>query len=88
MYLQANNRPTSVGINSVMPLSPAQAAGLQAGDRIVRYDGQRVFNVFDVNAQTRQGTSGQSVLVDIERDGSPMQIVLPRGPLGIRASRR
>lgn len=88
MYLEANNRPTSVGINSVMPLSPAQTAGLQPGDQIVRYDGQRVFSFRDINAQTTQGSPGQSVLVDIERDGSPMQIVLPRGPLGIRTSRR
>jgi len=88
MYLEASNRPTSVGVSSVMQASPAQSAGLQSGDRIVSYDGQRVFNVLDLNAQTMQGTPGQSVLVDIERDGIPMQIVLPRGPLGIRSSRR
>lgn len=87
-YLLANDRSTSVGVSSVMQASPAQSAGLQSGDRIVSYDGQRVFSVFDLNAQTMQGTPGQSVLVDIERDGNPMQIVLPRGPLGIRSSRR
>lgn len=87
-YLQANNRPVSVGVSSVLESSPAQGAGLQAGDRIVSYDGQRVFNVFDLNAQTILGTPGQNVVVAIERDGIPMQVVLPRGPLGITGGGR
>jgi len=88
MYLQANNRPISVGVGSVLESSPAQSAGLQVGDRIISYDGQRVFNVFDLNAQTIQGAPGQNVVINIERDGVPMQIVLPRGPLGITGGRR
>jgi hypothetical protein len=88
MYLGANNRPTSVGVSTVISSSPAQIAGLQPGDRIVSYDGKRVFSVNDLNAQTMQGTSGQNVLVDVERDGVQMQFVLPRGPLGISGGRR
>lgn len=88
LYLQANNRSTSVGVNNVIPSSPAASVGLQSGDRIVRYGGERVFSVGDLNAQTMQGTPGQNVLVDIERDGVPMQFVLPRGPLGITGGRR
>jgi hypothetical protein len=88
MYLEANNRSTSVGISSVIPSSPAQTAGLQPGDRIVSYGGERVFSTNDLNAQTIQGTPGQNVLVEIERDGVPMQFVLPRGPLGISGGRR
>jgi predicted metalloprotease with PDZ domain len=44
MYLQANNRPTSVNISSVMASSPAENAGLRPGDEIVSYDGRRVFS--------------------------------------------
>ena len=87
-YLQANNRSVSVAVSSVLESSPAQGAGLQAGDRIVSYDGQRVFNVFDLNSQTIQGTPGENVVVAIERDGIPMQVVLPRGPLGITGGGR
>jgi hypothetical protein len=87
-YLQANGRSTSVTISSVMQTSPAQNAGLKPGDDIVAYGGERVFSTSELNAQTMQGAPGESVLVDIERDGVPMQIVLPRGPIGITSGRR
>jgi hypothetical protein len=83
MYREAYGQPTSVAVGSVMHSSPAEAAGLQAGDRIISYGGARVFSNRDLNAQTMQGTPGQNVLVEIERDGVPTQVVLPRGPLGI-----
>jgi hypothetical protein len=35
-----------------------------------------------------QGDPGVSVAVDIMRDGVPMQVVLPRGPVGVSAGRR
>lgn len=86
-YLQAYGRPTTVGIGAVIESSPGQVAGLQAGDEIVRYDGQRVFSYSDVNNQQLQGEPGESIVVDILRDGVPMQIVMPRGPIGIQAGR-
>lgn len=87
MYLDAVNRPTSVGVSRVLASSPAQSAGLEAGDRITHYDGERVFSTFDLTRQAIAGEPGESVVVGIERDGVPMQVVLPRGPLGI-ATRR
>jgi hypothetical protein len=41
----------------------------------------------ELTQQTMQGEPGESVVVDIVRDGAPMQIVLPRGPIGV-ATRR
>jgi hypothetical protein len=82
-YLEASGRPTMVAVNSVLESSPGQVAGLQPGDQILNYDGQRVFNTFELNRQTMQGTPGDSVVVDILRDGAPMQVVMPRGPIGI-----
>jgi S1-C subfamily serine protease len=87
-YLSANDRSTSVSISSVIDSSPAQSAGLQAGDEIVRYDGERVFSMTDLTRQTMNGTAGQNIVVDIMRDGNPMQIVMPRGPVGISGGRR
>ena len=87
-YLIANNRSTSVTVSSVIESSPAQSAGLQPGDEIVRYDGERVFSMSDLTRQTMDGTAGQTVVVDIMRNGNPMQIVLPRGPVGISGGRR
>ncbi len=82
-YLEAYNRPTSVAVGSVLESSPGHAAGLQPGDQILSYDGQRVFNTYELTEQTMQGDPGESVVVDILRDGAPMQVVLPRGPIGI-----
>ena len=87
-YLEAYDRPTAVTIGNVLESSPGAQAGLQRGDEIIRYDGQRVFNYTDINEQQLQGTAGENVVVDIRRDGMPMQIVLPRGPIGIEAGRR
>lgn len=86
-YLQANNRSTTVHISNVMASSPGQSAGLQAGDQIVAYDGQRVFSTMELMQQTMQSGNG-SVTVDIMRDGAPMQIVVPRGPIGVELGRR
>ena len=82
-YLEANGYPTSVRIGSVLEDSPGANAGLQPGDRILSYDGQRVFNVRELNGLTILGDEGKSVLVELERDGSPLQITIPRGPIGI-----
>jgi hypothetical protein len=88
MYLAANNRPTAIGIGTVFESSPAATAGLQPGDEITHYDGARVFSTFDLTRQTMEGDAGENVVVNITRDGVPMQIVMPRGPLGINTGRR
>ena len=86
-YLTANGRPTAVQVGSVIESSPGQLAGLQSGDQITGYDGQRIFSTMELTQQTMQGEPGESVVADIVRDGAPMQIVLPRGPIGV-ATRR
>lgn len=85
-YLEAQGQPTSVMITQVMNRSPGSDAGLQAGDQIISYDGDRVFNVSDLRNHTMQGDPGQEVVVEILRDGNRMQLTLPRGPIGIAGS--
>ncbi|MBX2848325.1 MAG: PDZ domain-containing protein [Acidiferrobacterales bacterium] len=87
-YLEANGYPTSIGVGSVLEGSPGANAGLRAGDRILSYNGNRVFNIRELNGLTVQGDEGRSVLLEIERDGNPIQITLPRGPIGITGGRR
>jgi S1-C subfamily serine protease len=83
-FLTAQGRSTSVNIMGVLASSPAERAGLQPGDEIVAYDGKRVFDVSELNELTLGGTSGaSSVVVDFRRNGQNMQIVLPRGPIGV-----
>lgn len=86
-YLAANNRPTMVEVGGVLDSSPGQIAGLQAGDQISRYDGRRVFSYADINDQQLRGEPGETVVVDVVRDGTLIQVVMPRGPIGIQAGR-
>jgi hypothetical protein len=87
MYLEANNRPTAVSISGVMASSPGERAGLQTGDQILNYDGQRVFSTWELVQQTMGGGGEGTVVVDLLRDGAPMQVVLPRGPIGVEVGR-
>ena len=73
---------------AILSSSPAENSGLKAGDRIIGYAGERVFNVRDLNKLTVQGEAGESVLLEIERDGEPIQLTIPRGPIGINSDRR
>lgn len=82
-YLEAFGEPTSVEVRSVLASSPGQRAGLQPGDEIVAYGGERVFNYSDLNTATMGREMGESVVIDIVRGGVPMQVVVDSGPIGI-----
>jgi hypothetical protein len=82
-YLQAYGRPTAIPVRDVLASSPAERSGLRPGDEIVGYDGKRVFAMPELNALTLEGTPGESVVVEVRRDGQTVQLVLPRGPIGI-----
>lgn len=82
-YLEAQGEPTAVQITQVLDSSPGSRAGLQPGDEIVSYNGERVFSVNDLRALTLQGTAGEDVVIEIERDGVRMQLNVQRGPVGI-----
>ena len=82
-YLDAYGRSTSVAVGTVLESSPGQRAGLQPGDEIVAYGGERVFSYADLYEQTMNAAAGQPVVVDIVRNGMPMQVVIDGGPIGI-----
>jgi hypothetical protein len=82
-FLIAQDRPTRIRIMSVLARSPAERAGLQQGDEIFAYDGARVFDIQQLNALALDGTSGQSVVVDVRRNGQNFGVALPKGPIGI-----
>jgi len=86
-YLAANGLPTSIQVDSILPASPGESAGLEVGDKITHYDGERVFNVSQLNNLTVLGEEGENVLVEVERDGNSVQVTLPRGPIGISSRR-
>lgn len=84
-YLEANGLPTAARIGSVIGGSPGQSAGLKAGDNIVSYAGERVFNLNEINNLTIRGNIGESVLIEVERDNESLQLTIPRGPIGINS---
>jgi len=82
-YLRAQGHPAAFQVTQVMDGSPGSLAGLQPGDRIVSYDGERVFGSNDLRSLTLRGTIGEDVVVEIDRDGMRMQLNLQRGPVGV-----
>lgn len=85
-YLQAQGQPTSIQVTQVLDSSPGSLAGLQPGDQIVSYGGERVFDVNELRELTLQGRAGEDVVIEIERDGVRMQLNVPRGPVGINGT--
>jgi membrane-associated protease RseP (regulator of RpoE activity) len=85
-YLEAQGQPTAVRVTQVLNGSPARSAGLQPGDELVSYNGERIFNVGDLRNLTMQGEPGEDVVIEVERDGVRMQLTVPRGPIGITGS--
>ncbi len=83
-FLYLTGQPNRVAIDSIIDQSPAQLAGLQAGDLVIDYADSRVFSYSDLRDATRAGERGESVLLRVERDGEILELTLPRGPLGIR----
>lgn len=87
-YLKATGQATSVVVQSVLASSPAQNAGLEPGDQIIRYAGRRVFSISDLNKRILEGERGQTVIMDVLRDSQQIQVYVPRGPIGITSGRR
>ena len=82
-YLEVQGQPTAVSVTQVLSGSPGTRAGMQAGDQVVSYNGERVFSMTDLRNQTMQGEPGEEVVIEIDRDGMRMQLTVPRGPIGI-----
>lgn len=86
-YLEATNQSTNVGVSNVLASSPAEIAGMQTGDQIISYNGERVFNVNDLNRLTNSVEASGNVVVEVLRDGQPVNLSLPTGPIGITSGR-
>jgi hypothetical protein len=85
-YLYAIGRHNRVVVGGIIPASEARKAGFQSGDVIVRYGGEPVYSKWHLVRLRSSGEAGEPVVVEINRDGQPMQITIPRGPMGFGGS--
>lgn len=82
--LYATGRNNRLEVTDTLADSPAALAGLQPGDTIVRYDGERVLAPQTLYRGTAKGEPGELVSLQIRRDGETLTLYVPRGPLGTR----
>jgi hypothetical protein len=82
-YLYATGGHNRARVVDVIDRSNGAAAGFAIGDRILSYDGQRVFNPDELRKLTASGRSGESVRVEVARGESTATIDIPRGPIGL-----
>ena len=83
-YLYASGRANRIAVGSVIATSPAEQAGFKTGDVIRSYGGERVFSSAQLVQLRSAGQIGTSVVIEIVRDGELMQIIMPRGAMGVQ----
>ncbi len=85
-YLFESGESNRVQIGSIIEGSAAQIAGVQVGDIVRSYAGQRIYTMRELQSATREGTRGESVSVFIERGSQQLALDVSRGPLGVTLS--
>ncbi|MGD8853287.1 MAG: PDZ domain-containing protein [Gammaproteobacteria bacterium] len=83
-FLYLTGQPNRVVVASVIDGSPAQLAGIEAGDVVLDYAESRVFGYLDLRDATRAGQLGEYVLVRVQRGQDTLALSVLRGPLGVR----
>ena len=82
--LYAGGSRNRVILSEVIGASPGAAAGIEPGDELISYDGQRVFHPRTLKQLTTSGEAGEIVEIGVRRAGQPVRIFMPRGPIGAR----
>ncbi len=82
--LYSSGHPNRVRVGEVMEGSPADLAGLEIGDLLVRYGERKIFSPMELRAETTAGVAGETMPVEVARQGEILRLFVPRGPLGIR----
>ena len=85
-YLYEAGRNNRVVIQSVIPGSEAESAGLQIGDAVLNYANERIFSTRELQQATREGSRGELIDVAVERQGQSLFLDVARGPLGVTLS--
>jgi serine protease Do len=78
-FAKANNYPAGVLVDSVVPLSGAYYAGIKSQDIITKFNGVRINNFDDLNAEKDKTKVGQAVPVEVYRGGKTIKLSLKMG---------
>ena len=70
------NMPIGVYITDVSSMSAAERAGLQRGDIITSFAGEKVTNADDLNAIKAKQTPGKTVQIVVDRNGNELTLDL------------
>ncbi len=85
--LLQNNADGEIEVVRVYPATPAEEAGVKAGDRIVAVDGEAVSGADNrtyINAVNRiRGADGTQTMLTVVREGQRMNIPVRRGDVSI-----
>lgn len=81
--LVAEGRDNRVRIESVIENSAADVSGIEVGDVIIRYADDRIFQFRDLRDGTTGGERNETVIIQVSRDGELIDLVIPRGPMGV-----
>ena len=75
MFATVGQRNTPADVSTVQPDSPAQAAGMIPGDRIIGIDGVAI-DRFEMLQQIVRGSAGVPLSFTVLRDGAEIEVVI------------
>ncbi|NEV64174.1 PDZ domain-containing protein [Thiorhodococcus minor] len=83
-YLFETGEDNRILVDSVIPGSAGDESGMLPGDVIERYGDEPILGFRDLRGATTEGEPGELVPVQVRRAGGMVELLLPRGPIGIR----
>ena len=83
-YLVVSGQNNRVKVRAVMADSPAELNGIQQDDVILNYGDRNILDHSDLRTATLEGDIGSFTNVTILRDGARMDLIVPRGTLGVQ----
>ncbi|MBT39455.1 MAG: hypothetical protein CL938_13030 [Deltaproteobacteria bacterium] len=88
LLLFGTGKHNRVVVADIVDRSPGSHAGFVPGDVIIRYDGSRIFHGAELQRSSTSGKIGESVPVEVLRNGEIVRLYIDRGPMGFGLKHR